>query len=95
MRQRVCVSMIPCARACTCVHAYARMCEYDVCLDRALAQFPLCWCQLNGVQSSYSYDSESKAFRHSPHGCVCFFRHGFLVTCAASGFRGVMDGYIL
>ena len=31
-----------------------------VCLDRALAQFPLWWCQLNGVQSSYSNDVETK-----------------------------------
>ena len=27
-----------------------------VCLDRALAQFPLWWCQVNGVRSSYSND---------------------------------------
>ena len=31
-----------------------------VCLDRALAQFPLCWCQVNGVQSSYCNDFETK-----------------------------------
>ena len=31
-----------------------------VCLDRALAQFPLWWCQVNGVQSSYCNDFETK-----------------------------------
>ena len=30
------------------------------CLDRALAQFPLWWCQLNGVQSSYGNNFETK-----------------------------------
>ena len=30
-----------------------------VCLDRALAQFPLWWCQVNGVQSSYRNDFET------------------------------------
>lgn len=34
------------------------VCMY-VCLDRALAQFPLWWCQLNGVQSSYGNDFET------------------------------------
>ena len=31
-----------------------------VCLDRALAQFPLWWYQVNGVQSSYCNDFEAK-----------------------------------
>ena len=34
--------------------------DWFVCLDRALAQFPLWWCQVNGVQSSYCNDFETK-----------------------------------
>ena len=39
-----------------------QQCVYTpfVCLDRALAQFPLWWCQVNGVQSSYCNDFETK-----------------------------------
>ena len=31
-----------------------------VCLERALAQFPLCWCQVNGVHKSYRNYLEAK-----------------------------------
>ena len=38
-----------------------------VCLDRALAQFPLCWYQVNGVQSSYCNDFETKVELELPN----------------------------
>ena len=37
-----------------------RLLHLFVCLDRVLAQFPLWWCQVNGVQSSYCNDFEKK-----------------------------------